>query len=165
MKAKDIMKTDVPCVLPDTPLSSVLALIVKREISVAAVSNEHGALLGIVSQGDILRRNDDTYRSCRGHWMSQVAPSNPVDLERLNRLHVKDRNVVEIMSRPVVCVDADAELPAVLDTLLAQGIKQALVTTNARLTGVVTRDDIMQALMPTGMTHSHLPLKRMTSCR
>ena len=55
MQARDIMTPDVICVAPDTPLADVVHTMLKHRISAVPVL-EDGALVGIISEGDLLRR-------------------------------------------------------------------------------------------------------------
>jgi CBS domain-containing protein len=147
MKAQDIMRTPVASVLAHTPISSVLAVIVAKHLNVVAVCDEAGALVGIVSEGDILRRKDRAYIQSRAHWMNRVAEGKPLDLEFLHRLNSSDGKIIDIMSKPVISVDVDASLDGILEMLVSKGIRQVLVTEHSGLVGLVTRSDALRATM------------------
>ena len=56
MKAKDVMTTEVLTVTPDTTVEEIAKLMLEHRISGVPVADEQGAVLGIVSEGDLIRR-------------------------------------------------------------------------------------------------------------
>ena len=99
MKAKDVMTAPVVTIAPSTSVRELAELLRDRHISgVPVVSN--GAVVGMVSEGDLLRRHEiGTDRFERGWW---ARLGNRPGAEYV-RSHA--RRAADIMSRPVFCVN------------------------------------------------------------
>src|SRR5689334_4562850 len=56
MKAKDIMTHNVATIAPDVSVQEIAELMLSRRVSGVPVVDGHGHLIGIVSEGDLMRR-------------------------------------------------------------------------------------------------------------
>jgi CBS domain-containing protein len=77
MKAADVMVTDVITVKPDNEVQDVAALMLAHHISAVPVVDEKGALVGIVSEGDLLRRDEASTGHERNWWLKGRVMSPP----------------------------------------------------------------------------------------
>lgn len=68
MQAKDIMTTKVVAVSPEMPVNTIAALLLERHISAVPVIEEDRCILGIVSEGDLMRRDETARR--RSWWLA-----------------------------------------------------------------------------------------------
>ena len=59
MKARELMSTNLVVVPPETPVSAVAALLASRGISAVPVVDGSGAPVGLVTEGDLIRRLAD----------------------------------------------------------------------------------------------------------
>ena len=71
MRAKDIMTTPVVSVAPETGVSDVARLLLERHISGVPVIDSAGRLVGMVSEGDFLRRAEDGLATARLHHRAE----------------------------------------------------------------------------------------------
>ncbi len=88
MNASDVMSIDVITVAPTASVQEVAALLLKHRISALPVVDEHGALVGIISEGDLVRRAELDTEHRRSWWLeflpikrtrrSQPNTSNPI---------------------------------------------------------------------------------------
>ncbi len=144
MKAKDIMMTDIMTVSPDTPVRDVAQLMVDRGVPSVPVVDAAGKVLGMVSEGDLLRK--------------KIAPQRPqvVDVlggyqgmeeyrEAFRKMGANTSG--EIMTSPVVTVEADDEAAKVGETVLNHHIKQVPVLENGKLVGVISRSNLLRWLL------------------
>lgn len=143
MKAHEIMTTNVVSVLPDTPVRDVAALMVEKHLSGVPVCNDSGTLLGIISEGDLLRRSELGTEKHRRRWLSFFTrPDEEArDFTKSHAMHAE-----EIMSKDVFWVSEDAPLDDVVGLMEKHDIKRVPVVSHGKLVGIVSRVDIVRAL-------------------
>lgn len=130
--AKDIMTTDVVTVQPDTTVRKIALLLDEKHISAVPVT-DGGSILGIVSEGDLMHRQE--------LGTSREAEAGNADHAKSHGMYARD-----IMTRDVIAVSKDASLAEIAKALEANRIRRVLVTREARLVGIVSRSDIVHAL-------------------
>jgi CBS domain-containing protein len=142
MQAKDFMTTDVVTVGPDSDVSSIAQTFLDNRISAAPVVDQDGVVVGIVSEGDLMRRARPAAR--RSWWLSLVADPT--------REFVRDRGTRarDIMTTTVVSVTEEASLSDVAHILESNNIKRVPVIEEGKLAGVVSRADILRCLAAVG---------------
>jgi CBS domain-containing protein len=146
MQAKDVMTTDVASVGPDTPRSRIAALLLERGISAVPVVEQGGVPIGIVSEGDLIGRNDADRAARRDWWLNLLAQGETLNQDFLASPRKPERNARELMSAPVVTVDAATGLGEVARLLAANRIKRVPVIQDGHMVGVVSRADLLRAL-------------------
>jgi len=143
MKASDVMTSTVMTVAPETPVPEIAQLMLERRVSGLAVVDAKGAIVGVVSEGDLIRRPEIETDKRRSWWLRILTSDE--DLARsymkTHGLHAQD-----IMSRPAVTVSPSADLAEVVRTLEVKRIKRVFVVDKGRLAGVITRADLLRAL-------------------
>ena len=144
MRARDIMTTDVVAVRPDTPVRDIATQLLERRISAVPVVDEDRRVIGIVSEGDLMRRQEAGTERHRSWWLRLFGSS-----EEQAQEYVKShgRKAAEIMTRHVVSVTEDAEVAHVADLLESRRIKRVPVVREDRLVGIVSRADLLRALI------------------
>jgi len=143
MKARDVMTREVATVTPETPLGEAIEIMLARRISGLPVVDASGAVTGILTEGDLLRRAEtDTQLRVPG-WRAWLAGPGRAARDYV-RTHA--RNVGEVMSQPVVTVEGDAALPEIVALMESRGIKRVPVLEAGRLAGIVSRADLLRAL-------------------
>jgi CBS domain-containing protein len=143
MKAQEIMTRDVTTVRPDTSVHDIAALMVEKHISGVPVLTDDGAIIGMVSQSDLLHRAEVGTERKHKWWFRAFADSNALAREYAK---AHGRKAHDIMSRYVVSVRDDAELRDVADILDSHRIKRVPVVREGRLVGIITRGDLVRAL-------------------
>jgi len=145
MQARDVMTSSVVSVTPDTTVRDLASLLVQHRISAAPVVDERGHVIGMVSEGDLLRRDEiDTEKKQgrRSWWLEMLGT------DRGAGAYIKShaRTVGEIMSREPVCVEEYASLADIASVLETYHIKRVPVLRDGRLVGIVSRSNLVQAL-------------------
>ncbi|WP_435099456.1 CBS domain-containing protein [Arhodomonas sp. AD133] len=145
MKAEDVMVTEVVSVTADTPVEEIARLMMKHAVSGLPVTDEQGGVVGIVSEGDLIRRPEigTDEGSRRAGWLSLFT-----DAEAQSRAFVRShgRRADDVMTRDVVSVDEDTPLIEVARLLEKHHIKRVPVTRSGQLVGIVSRANLVQAL-------------------
>ncbi len=143
MKAADIMVTDVITVKPDSQVQDVAGLMLANRISALPVVDDAGALVGIVSEGDLLRRNEAGTGHDRAWWLKLL-----MSRENLAAEYVKEhaRKVADVMTRSVVSADPDTPVADIASLLERHRIKRVPIVRNGKVVGIVSRANLVQAL-------------------
>ena len=155
MKASEIMSREVVSVRPDTRTSSIALLLFKNGISAVPVLDEDGKPVGMVSEGDLLPRNESERAARRDWWLKLLAEGEELNPDYVSDFDSQDRPARQIMTSPVITVAEDTDLAGVAEILSSHRIKRAPVVRNGRVIGIVSRADLVRALaeakpQPTG---------------
>lgn len=144
MNAGDIMTKDVISVGPETPVREIAMLMLERRISGVPVVDGEQRVLGIVSEGDLIRRPEIETDHAPMGWLSMFLS----DQERA-RDFVKShgRKAREVMTQPAIGVAPDTPLPDVVRLMERHRIKRLMVVDQGKLAGLVTRADLLRAMV------------------
>ena len=143
MEAQDIMTRNVVTTTPEATVGEVATLLVERHISAVPVIDAAGKLVGIVSEGDLVRRPEIAGERRASWWLTLFS-----DQAERARDYVKThgRNVAEIMTRNVVTVSETAPISEIARLLESKRIKRVPVTREGKVVGIVSRADLLRAL-------------------
>ena len=147
MRARDVMVRAVATTTPDTTVETVAKLMINLRISGVPVLDRNGHLVGIITEGDLLRRAEtgtERRRSRWSHWFSGNS--------RLAADYVKShaRRVEDVMTREVISVGELASLEEIAELMESKGIKRVPVMHNGKIVGIVSRADLLQVLASGG---------------
>jgi CBS domain-containing protein len=144
MKAGDVMTVQPVTISPDATIADAVRLMLDRRISGLFVVDATGLLVGVVTEGDLLRRWELGTERERSWWLRLLlSPGRQAaDFTRAN-----SRRVGDVMTAEVVMVDGDASLEAVVEAMESHRIKRVAVAQEGRLAGVVSRADLLRALI------------------
>ena len=142
MQAADIMTRDVITVAPDDSVRDAALMLLKNRISAMPVLDSQGRLVGVVSEGDLLRRAEIGTEERRPWWREAFA-----DKERLARDYIRahGRKVSDIMTSPAIFATPETELAAIASLLERNSIKRLPIAEKERLVGLVSRADVLRA--------------------
>jgi CBS domain-containing protein len=144
MLAKDVMTTPVLTVSPDATVMEVAKLLLDRHISAAPVVDADGKLLGVVSEGDLMRRAEAGTERRTSWWLSLI--SDPQDDAR-EYLKSHGLHAGEVMTRNVLSVSEDTSLQEIAALLEKHRIKRVPVLRDGKVVGIVSRANLLQALV------------------
>ncbi|HLY56817.1 MAG TPA: CBS domain-containing protein [Stellaceae bacterium] len=145
MQASDIMTRDVVSVGPETGLKEVARLLLERGISAVPVVDPAGEVIGMVSEGDLIGRDDAEREARRDWWLALLAEGEALHPEFLASFGDGDRTAREVMSAPVVTVTEAAEAREIARLLAAHHVKRVPVLRGGALVGIVSRADLLRA--------------------
>jgi CBS domain-containing protein len=144
LRARDLMTREVATVPPRTPATSLARLLADRGISSVPVTDPQGCLLGIVSEADLIRRLAGAEDQPVG-WVRSRFRNADLQAERYARTHGKEAQ--DIMTTDLVTVDDDATAEHCAHLMELHGVKRLPVVRNGRLIGIVSRADLLSALL------------------
>lgn len=143
MKAFDIMTTDVVTISPDTPVGDIADLLLEKRISGLPVVDKAGKLVGVVSEGDLIHRQEIESSQHRSWWL-ELLSSREERARDYAKFH--GRLASDVMTKEVVSVNEDTEISDIAALLESKRIKRVPVCRDGKLVGVISRANLIQAL-------------------
>jgi len=143
MKAGHIMTRNVISVQPETTIFQAAHLMLLHRISGLPVVDSDGHVVGVVTEGDFLRRAEmDTQRQ-RPRWLQfLVGPGRLAD----EYVRSRGRRVEDVMTASVHAIDGDATLSDIVELMERHRIKRLPVLRDGKLVGIVSRANLLHAL-------------------
>jgi CBS domain-containing protein len=151
MIASDVMTRNVISVAPDATVAQAVELMLDRGISGLFVVDASGTLAGIVTEGDLLRRDELGTERRRSWWLRLIASPGRQAAD-FTRTH--GRRVADVMTHDVISVKADAPLEEIVTLMEERRIKRVPVLEGDRVVGVVSRADLLRALAVAAREHA-----------
>ena len=143
MKAADIMVRNVVTVKPDEEVGAAIKLLWEHDVSALPVVDSDGAVVGIVSEADLVRRMELGTERQRPWWLEAVTPAATLATE-FAKSH--GRMVHEVMSTDVVSAVEETPLSEIAGLLEKHRIKRVPILRDGKLVGMVSRSNLIQAL-------------------
>lgn len=154
MRAKDVMTRDVLTVGRDASIVDAARSMLQRRISGLPVVDAAGTLVGIVTEGDFLRRAETETQRQRPRWIEFfVSPGRLAD----DYAHASGRKIYEVMTSEVHVASEDTPLEDIVAQMERHRIKRLPVMAGKMLVGIVTRADLLRAVAETA--HDDVALK------
>jgi CBS domain-containing protein len=143
MKAADVMVSAVISVRPNARVEEVASTLLANRISAVPVIDEQGALLGIVSEGDLMRRAEAGTERRRSWWLKHLTGKQVLAAE-----YVKSHShqVTDVMTRSVITATPETTLGEIATLLEKNRIKRVPIVQNGKVVGIVSRANLLQAL-------------------
>ena len=143
MRARDVMTEEIVRISPKATLEEAIKLMIGEQISGLPVVNEHGSLVGILTESDLLRRIELGTQPRRSRWIEFFVSAGQLAEEYS---HTRGRVVEEVMTRNVVSVEPDASLNEVVELMRRHKIKRVPVAEDGLPLGMVTRTDLLKVI-------------------
>jgi CBS domain-containing protein len=143
MRAKQIMTRNVISVAPDTTVVEAANIMLQKHISGLPVVDNAGSVIGIVSEGDFLRRIEIGTPRKRGRLPSFfIGYASAAE----DYVHEHGRKVSEIMTPSPVTIGEDTSLSDVVSLMERNNIKRIPVVRDGKLVGIVSRSNLLRAV-------------------
>ncbi len=144
MRADEIMSMNVMTVSPDTHVRDVARKLLERGVSALPVIDGEGHILGIISEGDLMRRRESGTERHPSWWLRLV--QNPgdtaADYVKTHGLHAKD-----VMTRNVITVSESTPAAEIAELLEKHRIKRVPVVRQGKIVGIVSRANLLHGLI------------------
>jgi CBS domain-containing protein len=143
MRARQIMTRQVVTVGADTSIVDAADTMLRHHISSLPVVDAAGELVGIISEGDFIRRAETGTQRERSRWLTFLIGTGQVAADFV---HAHGRTVGEIMTPDPLTVTEDTPLDQIVQIMEAKNVKRLPVMRGNRLVGIVTRSDFLAAV-------------------
>jgi CBS-domain-containing membrane protein len=150
MRVGDIMSQEVISVKSNTTVKDAAQIMLNLQISGLPVLDDKGALIGIVTEGDLLRRVEAGTERRRSHWLECLV--TPGTLAR-EYVQAHGRKLCEVMTKDVVTVTEDHELSEAVDLMEQRHVKRLPVVRDGKVVGMLSRANLLHALVATHQTN------------
>jgi CBS domain-containing protein len=143
MNAEDVMTTRVISVSPDDSILHAARLMLQQRISGLPVVDADRGIVGIVSEGDFLRRVELGTQRRRPRWIEYLLTAGKRADEYV---HAHGRKVGEVMTHDPKTIEESTPLDEVVEIMERCRVKRLPVVRNGKLVGIITRANLLRAL-------------------
>jgi CBS domain-containing protein len=143
MRAHQIMTRPVITVTPETTVVEAANTMLQRHVSGLPVVDAAGKLVGIISEGDFIRRSEIGTQRQRGRFLKFILGPGKAATDFV---HEHGRTVAEIMTRETLTITEDATLEEIVQLMEKNRIKRLPVTRGDKIVGIVSRANLLQAV-------------------
>jgi len=144
MRAHQIMTRSVITIKPEATIVEAADIMLQRHVSGLPVVDETDRLIGVVSEGDLIRRSEIGTQRKRGRWLKfLLGPGQSAT----DFIHEHGRRVSEVMTRSPLTITEDTPLVEIADLMEKNNIKRLPVVRGDKVVGIVSRANLMQAVV------------------
>ena len=147
--AKDVMKTDIISVLPETPVKEVARLMIENKISALPVVNKFNEIVGVVSENDLISKIVKPQEPGLMTYLFHAALASSTEVldyrKAMARWNAKTAG--DAMTAPAICVKPDDTVETVGQVMLDDKVKRVFVAEEGHLLGVISRSVFVELLL------------------
>jgi CBS-domain-containing membrane protein len=143
MRTAELMSHPAIAIDCEAPIERAIELMDERKLSGLPVTDASGAVVGMLTEGDLLRRAEIGTQGAAPGWVAAFFRTGHV-AEDFVKTH--GHKVSEVMTEGVVWVEEDTPVDTVVELIRKHGVKRLPVLRGNRLVGVISRADIVRAL-------------------
>ena len=144
MNAREVITSPVISATGDTPVRDIAQLLLQNHISAVPILDNSGAPIGMVSEGDLIGRDETERNAQREWWLTLLAEGESLGADFISSLRPGERVARDIMSRPVVTVGEDTDTAEIARLLTTYRIKRVPVVRDGRVVGIVSRENLLR---------------------
>jgi CBS domain-containing protein len=144
MRAHQIMTRQVLTTREDASIADAARIMLEHHISGLPVVDEAGKLVGVVSQGDFIRRAEIGTQKRRSRWLKLLLGPGR---EATDFVHEQGRKVADVMSERLITAPEEATLEEVTEIMEKNDIKRVPIVRGEQLVGIVTRTNLVKAVL------------------
>ena len=143
MRAHQIMTRSVITVTPDATILEAANLMLRYHVSGLPVIDTAGKLVGIVSEGDFIRRSEIGTQRKPGRWLKFLLGAGRAAADYV---HENGRKISEVMTPDPVTITEETPLDQIVSSMESNGVKRLPVMRDGKLVGIVSRANLLQAV-------------------
>ena len=143
MFAKDIMTTAVVTVSEKASVDEAVKKMLDHHVSALPVVGDESKLVGLISEGDLLRRLQDSDRPRRSWWLELI---NSPETSAQDYIRARSQRIGDVMTRDVISVGENTPVSEIAGMLEKRRIKRVPVLRDGTVVGIVSRANLVHAL-------------------
>jgi CBS domain-containing protein len=143
MRAHQIMTRPVISVTPETTIADAANTMLQKHVSGLPVVDAAGKLVGIISEGDFIRRSEIGTQRKRGRFLKFILGPGQ---QAADFVHEHGRKIAEIMTPEPLTIGEDTPLEEIVRLMEKNGVKRLPVTRGDKIVGIVSRANLLQAV-------------------
>jgi CBS-domain-containing membrane protein len=138
---RDVMTRAVLSVGPETPIKDVARLLIEHRISGMPVVDDAGRVLGVISEGDLLVKEQQP-RATRHRPLARLFGDSAETRQALAKAEALTAG--DAMTAPAITIEASSPVGAAASLMIERKVNRLPVTEDGRLAGIVTRADVIR---------------------
>src|SRR5262249_5965684 len=135
----------------DDDVTLAAKLLIEHDVSALPVVDDDGAVVGVLSESDLIRREEIGTEKHRPWWLEVMMPSS-VLAHDFAREH--GRKVSEVMTDHVIAANEETPVGEIANLLEKHRIKRVPILRDGKLVGIVSRANLIQALATAPVSES-----------
>lgn len=143
--AASIMTRQTITTRPDSTVAEVAGLMSQHDISAVPVCDEDGTLVGMISEGDLLRPFQEEHSLCRAWWLGVLAAGEKLAQALSHYIQHDRRKAKDLMTRTVISANEALALEEIAKLLLRHHVRRLPITRDGVLVGIVSQADLIRA--------------------
>ncbi len=144
MQVRDVMTPDVISVTAKDTVLEAARMMLQNRISGLPVVDASGRLVGMITEGDFLRRGEIGTERQRPKWLEiLLGPGRMAD----EYVRSSGRKIEDVMTSDPVTVSEEDSLETVVELMERRHIKRLPVLRDGKMVGIVSRANLMHALV------------------
>ena len=147
IQASEIMTEKVVTAPPTATVAQLARLMADNGISALPICDSDGALLGMVSEGDLIPALGQKPADRRAWWLEVLREGTDLAPEFLEYIRLDRRSAEQFMRREVITATERTSLTEIADLLSRHHIKRVPILRDGKLVGIVSRADLIRALV------------------
>lgn len=148
VKAQQVMTRSVITVNVDSEIKEVAAQVVDSRVSGFPVVTEDNRVVGIITEGDLIRRLREVQMPIFMDILGGMIPLKSLSSVEQQLHEITATKVKDLMTTPAITVKEDTELEEIADMMVKRNIKRVpVVDDDERLLGIVSRNDLVRAMV------------------
>lgn len=148
MKVSDAMSGGVKTVFVDDSVTFAMRLMLDNHLSGLPVVDRQGHLVGMLTEGDLMRRAELGTERKHPHWLEFILGPGRLAQEYVD---THGRRVEEVMTADVVSIDKSMPLKEAVTLMEGRHIKRLPVLDHGRLVGIISRADLLRTFLATSL--------------
>lgn len=155
LDAASVMTRFVVTARPDATMRELATILSQHAISGVPIVDKEGKLVGMVSEGDLMRQFTHSSEQRRAWWLHMLADGDDLAPEFLEYVRLDKRRAGDMMQTAMVTATEDTTLPQIAELMGQHHIKRVPIVKDGKLVGIVTRADLVKAVarMPDAFAH------------
>lgn len=149
LTAADIMTRNVRSVRPSESVAKVARLLSDHSISAVPVCDEDDTVVGMISEGDLIRPIQATRTFKRSWWLHILAEGEDLAPSFLDCIRMENHRVADLMVSPAITASPNATVSELAELLVRHRIKRLPIVVDNRIVGVVSRADLIRVFAST----------------
>ena len=149
MDAGSIMTRTVITAGPDDTVRALAALFTRHGISAVPICDKDGMLLGVISEGDLMRPFGQANKLRRDWWLGLLAEGTDLAPEFLDYLRIDNHRARDLMTASAITATESTTVSEIADLLQRHHIKRVPIVRDGKVVGIVSRADLVRALART----------------
>jgi CBS domain-containing protein len=143
MRAHQIMTRPVITVTPESTIVDAANTMLQKHVSGLPVVDATGKLVGIVSEGDFIRRSEIGTQRKRGRFLKFILGPGKAATDFV---HEHGRKVAEVMTPEPLTITEETPLEDIVELMEKKSIKRLPVMRADKIVGIVSRSNLLQAV-------------------